>query len=95
MKKVVRILATAVVAMAAAAAAQTQQTSSGSTSSRLNDPNEIVCVTERETGSRLRARRTCRTRAEWDAHRADLRADIDQIAKPTFCPAAATEPNKC
>ena len=95
MKAVARISATAVVAMAAAAAAQTQQTSSGSTTSRLNDPNEVICITERETGSRLRARRTCRTRAEWDAHRADLRADIDQIAKPTFCPAAGTEPTKC
>jgi hypothetical protein len=95
MKALTRISAIALATLAAAAAAQTQQTSPGSSTSRLNDPNEIVCITEHETGSRLRARRVCRTRAEWDAHRADLRANIDQIVKPTFCPMAASDPDRC
>lgn len=32
------------------------------------DPNEIVCQTWRETGSRLRANRYCATRAQWAEH---------------------------
>ena len=49
------------------------------------DPNQVVCVTERETGTRVGSRRVCRTRAEWAAHRADLRAATDRVTKGTFC----------
>lgn len=53
----------------------------------LNDPNEVVCVREQEIGSRLRARRVCRTRAEWDAYREQTRQVTERVqnqSKQTF-----------
>jgi hypothetical protein len=49
------------------------------------DPNETVCRREAETGSRLAARRICRTRAQWEAAQRELRNDIGRAiaAKPT------------
>lgn len=43
------------------------------------DPNQIVCVNERELGSRLAKRRVCRTRAEWATHRAQSRLMIERV----------------
>ncbi len=50
------------------------------------DPNQIVCRTEPEPGSRMR-RRICLTRAEWKALRAQGRnlADDMQRFKPPVC----------
>ena len=42
------------------------------------DLNEVVCVREREIGSRLAVRRVCRTRAEWEQHHRELRLAIDK-----------------
>ena len=42
------------------------------------DPDQIVCVTEHETGSRVRARRVCRTRAEWAEHQAEQRRTVER-----------------
>ena len=49
------------------------------------DPNEVVCVNERETGSRVSSRRVCRTRAEWEQHHRQLRMAVEkaQFDKPT------------
>ena len=38
-----------------------------------NNPDEIVCVRESQTGSRLGVTRVCRTRAEWAEHRRQYR----------------------
>ena len=43
-----------------------------------NDPNQIVCITEHETGSRVRAHRVCRTRAEWAEHQAEQRRTVER-----------------
>ena len=48
-----------------------------------NDPNQMVCVNQSEIGSRLRARRVCRTRAEWAAHQRDTRDQIDKAQQQT------------
>lgn len=49
------------------------------------DPNEVICVNERETGSRVSSRRVCRTRAEWEQHHRQLRTAVEkaQYDKPT------------
>ncbi len=39
-----------------------------------------VCRTEQATGSRLGAKRICKTRAEWDEIAADARKDVDNAA---------------
>jgi hypothetical protein len=51
-----------------------------------NDPDQTVCVTETVTGSRLGARRVCRTRAEWAEHRSETRKVVEKVQyyKPTF-----------
>ena len=43
------------------------------------DPNEVVCVRERELGSRLAIRRVCRTRAEWDEYNRQLRQVVEKV----------------
>lgn len=43
-----------------------------------NDPAQIICRAEREIGSRLRANRVCRTRAEWDDYRRATRRSVEQ-----------------
>lgn len=52
------------------------------------DPNQVVCVRERETGSRVSSRRICRTRAEWAAHEAEQRRTVEktQTYRPTCEP---------
>lgn len=42
------------------------------------DPNEIVCRSVADTGSRLRTQRTCATRAQWAEH---LRLDRQAIER--------------
>jgi hypothetical protein len=51
------------------------------------DPDQIVCRSEGQIGSRLAARRTCRTRAEWAQHHDDSRETVEKVQyfKPT-CP---------
>ena len=50
------------------------------------DPNQIVCRSENEPGSRLR-RRICLTRAEWRQLREQSRAAADDMQrfKPVVC----------
>jgi hypothetical protein len=41
-----------------------------------NDQSRVVCVQSNEIGSRLRQRRTCRTKAQWDEYRANVRMQV-------------------
>jgi hypothetical protein len=49
------------------------------------DPNEVICKVSEGTGSRLKKTKICRTRAEFEAERADNRRQVDraQSAKTT------------
>jgi hypothetical protein len=38
----------------------------------------VVCVSEKQIGSRLNQRRICRTRAEWDEHRAEHKQEVER-----------------
>jgi hypothetical protein len=51
------------------------------------DLNQIVCVNQRETGSRVSSRRVCRTRAEWAELEAQTRQNLNrtQSFKPVVC----------
>lgn len=42
------------------------------------DPNEMVCEKQRESGSRLSVKRVCMTRAEWADRRLQDRQAIDK-----------------
>lgn len=70
------------------ASAAIAQAPEGSTETKVGpnqDPNQVVCVREREIGSRLSSRRICRTRAEWAAHEAEQRRTVEktQTYKPS------------
>ncbi len=47
------------------------------------DPNQIVCQTQTEIGSRLNRRRVCRTRAEWAEHQRMYRQNIERAQQQT------------
>lgn len=42
------------------------------------DPDEVVCVSEPELGSRLVRRRTCMTRAQWAERRLQDRQTVER-----------------
>jgi hypothetical protein len=43
------------------------------------DPDQILCVNERVTGSRLATQRVCRTRREWDEHKSETRKTLEKV----------------
>lgn len=52
------------------------------------DPNERICRSQGETGSRLGGTRVCMTRSQWEAQRRDTqssveRAQTNRVHKPT------------
>lgn len=52
------------------------------TTSRVDpngDPNQVVCVNERVTGSRVATQRVCRTRREWDEHKGEMRKTLEKV----------------
>jgi len=75
------LMAATLAATAAAAQAPTRRADVD------NDPNQIVCVNERITGSRVAQRRVCRTRQEWEEHRAEMRTTVNEFQnfKPVLC----------
>ncbi len=59
-----------------AAAASTAQPEASPPEERVDDQSKVVCVQSNEIGSRLRQRRTCRTKAQWDEYRANVRMQV-------------------
>ena len=51
------------------------------------DPEQMVCRSETEVGSRIARRRVCRTRAEWAALQQQQRDVVDEVQryKPVIC----------
>ena len=43
-----------------------------------NNPNQRICMQVAETGSRLSRARVCRTRAQWDQERREMRQNVEQ-----------------
>jgi hypothetical protein len=72
------ILSGLVVSSAAAFAQAPGDTATTTKVGPLNNPDEIVCIREQPIGSRLGARRVCRTRAEWAEHQRQYRQAIDR-----------------
>lgn len=70
---------TALLAASAAAFAQTPAEAPATTKIGPNqDPNQIVCQSRTEIGSRVNRRRVCRTRAEWAEHERMYRQDVEE-----------------
>ena len=62
-----------------ATAAIAQTPDAGSSRGPNNDPNQIVCRSEAEIGSRLSRRRVCRTRAEWQELQVEQRKTTERV----------------
>jgi hypothetical protein len=67
-----------VVLVATAAAAHSQGGSSGTKRGPGTDPHEVVCVAQKQIGSRLNQRRVCRTRSEWAEHREEHKQEVER-----------------
>jgi hypothetical protein len=67
------LVGTALAATAAVAQSPTARTDPN------GDPNQIVCVNERVTGSRLARQRVCRTRREWEEHKMEMRKTLEKV----------------
>jgi hypothetical protein len=82
MTRAVRLIALAVLLGGAAAvpASAEQKRSSGKT----QDPNEMLCETQKEIGSRLAKKRVCMTRAQWAERRREDR-DVIQKSQTQLC----------
>jgi hypothetical protein len=91
-----KIIITAGALSATAALAQAPSDTPTQSAGQNADPNQIVCVSERDTGSRVATRRVCRTRAEWAEHNAEQRRTLDRVQgfRPVVCGDAGTR-NKC
>ena len=74
-----RIAIAATALIATGALAQVRTTVADRPEGPTNDPDQIVCVRETITGSRLGAQRVCRTRAEWAEYRAQARLVAERV----------------
>ena len=48
-------------------------------SSKIARPDQVVCESQEETGSRLTRRKVCRTRSQWAQIRQDERSTVERI----------------
>ena len=60
-----------------------------------NDPNQVVCVREDRIGSRVAARRVCRTRAEWEEHRRQASQSVERAQQQGQSQCAPTPTMNC
>ena len=76
-------VAAALVATAAVAQAPNEGTTRNAPGN--DDPNEVICVYQNTTGSRVNRTRVCRTRQRWSESRQETRKQIDRVQqlKPT------------
>jgi hypothetical protein len=66
----------AIAALLVSGAAAASEPTTGSADERK--PGKMVCKSKDNIGSRLGSQRVCMTVAEWDAHRLQTRAEVDQ-----------------
>ena len=71
---------------AAAASASTPAAAQPSTTAK-QDPNRIICEKVQETGSRLNARKTCMTAAQWVEQRKRDREAVEDAQRQKAEPA--------
>ena len=71
------VLAATLVSVAAVAAAAQPQ--ADSPEAKQSDHSRVICVQSNEIGSRLRQRRTCRTKAQWDEYREGIRTKVARM----------------
>ena len=71
------VLAAALVSAAAVAA--TAEPAARVPEEKMDDQSRVVCIKSAEIGSRLRQRRVCRTKAQWDEYRSNIRTIVSRM----------------
>ncbi|MFV3127388.1 hypothetical protein [Niveispirillum sp. KHB5.9] len=72
---------TAVPALSVHAQASGGQTPAVTGSPAASEADKPICKKEKETGSRLAAKKVCRTKAEWDEFYRQQRAETEQMQR--------------
>lgn len=67
---------------AAPATAPVQTAKTGKRDGRMGDPNRQVCRTQAATGSRLGAKKICKTAREWEEQRLGAKDELDRHQRP-------------
>ena len=80
-----KMIGVAAALVATAAVAQAPNEGTTRTAPGNADPNEVICVSQNTTGSRVNRVRVCRTRQQWVESRQETRKQIDRVQqlKPT------------
>ena len=65
--------------VAAPALAQVSSISTSNPASKGQDPNRMVCEVEQTTGTRLGARKVCKTAAEWAQMKREHRETLEKV----------------
>ncbi len=74
-----RVCAFLLIATSAPAYAQVASIATNNPAPKSRDPNRIVCEVEETTGTRLGARKVCKTALEWEQMRAEQRATLEKV----------------
>jgi hypothetical protein len=67
-----------------ATAATGAQLARAGSDSKAQDPDKVICKTESATGSRLDAKRICRTRAAWDGDAMRAQTDTNRVEQQGY-----------
>lgn len=80
----VLLMSIAVLGLSVSSAARAEETASASEAPPKKQ--KLVCQTVAETGSRLRTKKTCHTREEWEELRQEIRTVTERVQsnRPTF-----------
>ncbi|OYQ35211.1 hypothetical protein CHU95_08240 [Niveispirillum lacus] len=63
------------------AVAQSSDSQTPAAASVATEADKQICKKEKETGSRLAAKKVCRTKAEWDEFYRQQRAETEQMQR--------------
>lgn len=76
------VIASGLVLAASPVAAQVTNTETNNPAPKAKgDPNRIICEVEQTTGSRLGARKVCKTELEWQQMRTEHREGLEQFQR--------------
>jgi hypothetical protein len=80
-----KVFGVAAALVATAAVAQAPNEGTTRVAPGNDDPNEVICVSQNTTGSRVNRVRVCRTRQQWVESRQESRKTIERVQqlKPT------------
>ena len=74
-----KVMALAGALIATSAAAQAPNEGTTRVPAGNSDPNEVVCVYQQTTGSRVNRVRVCRTRQQWADTRQETRQTVERV----------------